>query len=231
MGGLGVAAHVMMPRSLPAPPPTTLERDRPCSPQRHDRHDHAGPELLPAADPRRRRWSEPSPCCGTTWRRWSIRMSIASTLSDRMSPRQGGPALHPDGPRADPGAGGGGPAALRPPAGGGRRLQPAERRQAGPLHLPVPQAPSAMQDLTIDHVIPRRAGEPESWTNCTAPAGACNVARKAGTDPDQAGMPPQASRPRPDWKPPHVFVSRPCAPPRELGQVPRPGPSAHPGLT
>jgi 5-methylcytosine-specific restriction endonuclease McrA len=61
-------------------------------------------------------------------------------------------------------------------------------------------AQPGVQDLTIDHVIPRAQGGTSSWTNCVAACGTCN-ARKADRTPDQAGMRLRKVPARPDWKP------------------------------
>lgn len=54
--------------------------------------------------------------------------------------------------------------------------------------------------LTIDHVVPRAAGGPTSWTNCVAACVRCN-GRKADRTPEQAGMPLRARPDRTPWKP------------------------------
>ena len=46
------------------------------------------------------------------------------------------------------------------------------------------------EDLTFDHVIPRRLGGKTSWTNIAAACSPCNF-RKGGRLPKEAGMAPQ----------------------------------------
>ena len=56
--------------------------------------------------------------------------------------------------------------------------------------------------LTIDHVVPRSKGGPNSWTNCVAACVKCN-AEKADRTLEQVGPKLRLKRKpvRPDWKP------------------------------
>jgi len=53
-----------------------------------------------------------------------------------------------------------------------------------------------VDQLTFDHVIPRRAGGKTSWENIVAACGPCNL-KKGGRTPREAGMP----LPRPPQRP------------------------------
>ncbi len=87
-----------------------------------------------------------------------------------------------------------------------------------------------VEDLTIDHVLPRAQGGTSSWTNCVAACAPCN-ARKADRTPEQAGMRlRKAAGPARVEAALRLARSRPGAPPRELGPVPRPRRRTHPGL-
>ena len=44
-----------------------------------------------------------------------------------------------------------------------------------------------MRTLTLDHVLPRRYGGPQTWTNLVAACASCNR-RKGGKLPAEAGM-------------------------------------------
>jgi 5-methylcytosine-specific restriction endonuclease McrA len=57
-----------------------------------------------------------------------------------------------------------------------------------------------VDELTIDHILPRSQGGVSSWTNCVAACVLCN-ARKADRTPEQAGMRLRKLPVRPDWKP------------------------------
>lgn len=52
------------------------------------------------------------------------------------------------------------------------------------------------EDLTFDHVIPRRLGGRTSWTNITAACSPCNL-KKGGRSPKEAGMLPRIMPYRP----------------------------------
>jgi 5-methylcytosine-specific restriction endonuclease McrA len=61
-------------------------------------------------------------------------------------------------------------------------------------------AQPGVEDLTVDHVLPRSQGGQSSWINCVAACMECN-ARKANRTPDQAGMRLKRAPTRPEWKP------------------------------
>lgn len=61
----------------------------------------------------------------------------------------------------------------------------------------------AMEDLTLDHVVPKSHGGPDTWENLVAACVPCNN-RKGGRTPDQAGMPLA----RPPFRPSHVMYMR-----------------------
>ena len=61
-------------------------------------------------------------------------------------------------------------------------------------------AQPGVEELTIDHIVPRSQGGQSSWTNCVAACVSCN-ARKADRTPEQAGMRLRKSPARPEWKP------------------------------
>ena len=58
----------------------------------------------------------------------------------------------------------------------------------------------SMEDLTIDHVIPRAQGGTSTWGNCVLACIDCN-SRKADRTPQQARMPLRHTPRRPAWKP------------------------------
>ena len=80
-------------------------------------------------------------------------------------------------------------------------VQPPQRVQAGPLHLPVLQlssrAPRSCRSTTC---IPRSQGGTSTWENCVLACVACNK-RKADRTPQQAGMKLRRPPVRPTWKP------------------------------
>lgn len=55
-----------------------------------------------------------------------------------------------------------------------------------------------IEELTIDHVVPRAQGGSTGWTNCVLACAACNR-RKGGRTPDQAGMKLLEAPTRPEW--------------------------------
>ena len=57
-----------------------------------------------------------------------------------------------------------------------------------------------VEELTIDHVIPRAQGGTSTWENCVLACIDCN-AKKADRTPDQARMPLRREPVRPVWKP------------------------------
>jgi 5-methylcytosine-specific restriction endonuclease McrA len=61
-------------------------------------------------------------------------------------------------------------------------------------------AQPGVEELTIDHVVPRSQGGQSNWTNCVAACVSCN-ARKADRTPEQAGLRLRKSPARPEWKP------------------------------
>ena len=115
----------------------------------------------------------------------------------QFDPPPGGP-MHPVGEVAAPRPRGHRPRPLRPLAVVLRHLQPPERLEARPSHLPVLRRPSqAGRAITIDHVIPRSRGGVSSWTNCVAACVPCK--RPQGRPLARAGRhaPPQeADSPR-----------------------------------
>lgn len=58
----------------------------------------------------------------------------------------------------------------------------------------------AMEDLTIDHVLPRSRGGTSTWTNCVLACLDCN-AKKADRTPEEAHMPLRRTPVRPTWRP------------------------------
>jgi 5-methylcytosine-specific restriction endonuclease McrA len=58
----------------------------------------------------------------------------------------------------------------------------------------------ALEDLTIDHVIPRSRGGTSTWENCVLACLDCN-ARKANRTPDEDHMPLRKPPVRPTWRP------------------------------
>ena len=57
-----------------------------------------------------------------------------------------------------------------------------------------------LEELTIDHVIPRAQGGTSTWDNCVLACIDCN-ARKADRTPEQARMPLRHKPSRPVWRP------------------------------
>ena len=57
-----------------------------------------------------------------------------------------------------------------------------------------------LEELTIDHVMPRAQGGTSTWSNCVLACINCN-ARKADRTPQQARMPLRHTPRRPTWKP------------------------------
>ncbi len=58
----------------------------------------------------------------------------------------------------------------------------------------------AVDELSIDHVLPRSHGGMSTWENCVLACLACNK-RKADRTPAQAGMKLRKAPVRPQWKP------------------------------
>jgi 5-methylcytosine-specific restriction endonuclease McrA len=58
----------------------------------------------------------------------------------------------------------------------------------------------AVDELSIDHVLPRSHGGTSTWENCVLACLACNK-RKADRTPAQAGMKLRKQPVRPQWKP------------------------------
>ncbi|MGH8338702.1 MAG: HNH endonuclease [Gammaproteobacteria bacterium] len=56
-----------------------------------------------------------------------------------------------------------------------------------------------LDDLTVEHIMPRSRGGPTSWENCVAACTACN-ARKADQTPKEAGMRLRTVPSKPVWK-------------------------------
>jgi 5-methylcytosine-specific restriction endonuclease McrA len=75
-------------------------------------------------------------------------------------------------------------------------------------------AQPGVDELTVDHVVPRSRGGESNWTNCVAACLSCN-ARKADRTPDQAGMRLRKSPARPEWKPLYAVHGPDHAPPVE----------------
>lgn len=65
-----------------------------------------------------------------------------------------------------------------------------------------------VNELTIDHVLPRAQGGQSSWDNCVLACLACNHA-KADRTPEQAGMRLRKQPQRPAWKPVYAMDSVP----------------------
>lgn len=57
----------------------------------------------------------------------------------------------------------------------------------------------AMDDLTIEHILPSSRGGPTTWENCVAACESCN-ARKADRTPQEAGMKLRSKPLRPNWR-------------------------------
>lgn len=66
---------------------------------------------------------------------------------------------------------------------------------AGHLHGQL-----SVEDLTIDHVLPRSRGGTSTWENCVLACLACNT-RKANRTPEEARMPLRHPPVRPTWRP------------------------------
>lgn len=62
-----------------------------------------------------------------------------------------------------------------------------------------------MNELTIDHVVPRAQGGISSWTNCVLACVSCNK-RKADRTPEQASMLLRRAPTKPAWKP--IYATR-----------------------
>ena len=100
----------------------------------------------------------------------------------------------------------------------GRDVQPAERGQARPLHLPVLRRAAGGEAITIDHVLPRSQGGTSSWTNCVA---ACDgVQRPQGRPHPRAGRHAAPQAPGPARV--EAVLRRHGGPRRKLGPVPDP---------
>ncbi len=56
----------------------------------------------------------------------------------------------------------------------------------------------SIDQLTIDHVVPRTQGGITGWVNCVLACAACNR-RKGGRTPEEAGMSLLAKPSRPEW--------------------------------
>lgn len=65
-----------------------------------------------------------------------------------------------------------------------------------------------MDDLTIDHVVPRSHGGTSTWENCVLACFSCNK-RKADRTPMQAGMHLRHPPKRPSWRPFYTWCSKP----------------------
>ena len=61
-------------------------------------------------------------------------------------------------------------------------------------------AQPGLEELTIDHVVPRSHGGVSSWTNCVLACEDCNF-RKADRTPMQARMPLLKTPEKPSWSP------------------------------
>lgn len=57
-----------------------------------------------------------------------------------------------------------------------------------------------MEQLTIDHVLPKSRGGLTSWTNCSLACWDCN-SKKANRTPEEAGMVLRSKPIKPDWSP------------------------------
>jgi 5-methylcytosine-specific restriction endonuclease McrA len=55
-----------------------------------------------------------------------------------------------------------------------------------------------LEELTIDHVVPRAQGGATGWANCVLACASCNR-RKGGRTPEEAGMSLIAKPARPEW--------------------------------
>ncbi|MHB8971774.1 MAG: HNH endonuclease [Pirellulaceae bacterium] len=66
----------------------------------------------------------------------------------------------------------------------------------------------ALEDLTIDHVVPRAQGGVSSWGNCVLACFACNK-HKADRTPEQARMRLRCTPQRPTWRPLYSWHSKP----------------------
>jgi 5-methylcytosine-specific restriction endonuclease McrA len=69
-------------------------------------------------------------------------------------------------------------------------------------------AQPAMDELTIDHVVPRSKGGVSSWGNCVLACFGCNK-RKADRTPQQAGLRLRHTPKRPAWRPLYSWYSKP----------------------
>jgi 5-methylcytosine-specific restriction endonuclease McrA len=76
-------------------------------------------------------------------------------------------------------------------------------------------AQPGVEELTIDHIVPRSLGGTSSWTNCVAACVPCN-ARKADRTPEQAGMRLRRLPTRPEWKPLYAWHGPGPAPHSEI---------------
>ncbi|MCW8129711.1 MAG: HNH endonuclease [Planctomycetota bacterium] len=65
-----------------------------------------------------------------------------------------------------------------------------------------------VEDLTIDHVVPRARGGGSTWENCVLACWPCN-ARKADRLPSEAGMALRKKPFRPSWSPKMVIARVP----------------------
>jgi 5-methylcytosine-specific restriction endonuclease McrA len=61
-----------------------------------------------------------------------------------------------------------------------------------------------VQELTIDHILPRSQGGISSWENCVLACIDCN-SRKADRTPEQARMPLRQAPQRPRWRPAYAL--------------------------
>ena len=66
----------------------------------------------------------------------------------------------------------------------------------------------AMEDLTIDHVLPRAQGGVSSWENCVLACFTCNR-MKADRTPEQAHMRLRHPPKRPAWRPLYSWHAKP----------------------
>ena len=66
----------------------------------------------------------------------------------------------------------------------------------------------AMEDLTIDHVLPRAQGGVSTWDNCVLACFECNR-QKADRTPEQAHMRLKSIPQRPVWRPLYSWHSKP----------------------
>lgn len=68
-----------------------------------------------------------------------------------------------------------------------------------------------MQDLTIDHILPRSRGGVSSWSNCVLACWECN-AKKADRTPSEAGLKLRVTPIKPHWHPRLVLARIRTAP-------------------